>query len=113
MLSEYSDMDPFFQEIGIYFGLHGGVCVAIAQRMSPLFIQKQVVIPSSNKYTQGILNVYAPSTASLRKQFWQDLLNTLLPHDHWCIAGDFNMTQDHMDQVGDNSVTIHGQELAI
>ena len=29
------------------------------------------------------------------------------------IAGDFNMIEDHLDQVGDNSVTIHGQELAI
>ena len=101
--------------------VRGGVCMAISQRWISSIIQKQVVIPGRAQFviiqeeetTWGLLNIYAPNTATARQQFWKDLLNKLPSLDHWCIAGDFNMLEDPIDRMGGSSITIHGHELTM
>ena len=55
--------------------VRGGVCMAISQRWIPMsIIQKQVIIPGRDHYVimqegeiiWGLLNIYAPNTASAR-----------------------------------------------
>ena len=58
----------------------------------------------------GLMNIYAPNSASARASFWPSLVEYVGLADCWLVGGDFNMIEEAFDRIGGTTTTISSWE---
>ena len=95
-----------------------GLCIALRQHLQSIILsagtvmnkRAQFLIIKIGSQKVGLMNIYAPNSASARASFWLSLVEYAGLADCWLVGGDFNMIEDASDRIGGTTTTISGGE---
>ena len=99
-------------------GHQAGLCIAIRQQLESNIVsttttmnkRAQFLILKRESQKVGLMNLYAPNSASKRADLSLSLFDYADLADCWLVGGDYNMIEDVADRLGGIGTTILGWE---
>ena len=100
---------------------HGGLCITLVEKCSRQVLACRVLVDGRAQYIiimvsdlkLDFLNIYAPISRGVRKEYRFKIIFDLPSVDDWCMVSDFNMIEDFGDRTRGSHALIGVVELII